>query len=35
MPDEKNGEPFHAENKHTQIRENAQTEMFPKGRNFK
>ena len=34
-PDEKDGTPFPAENKPAQIRENAQTEMFPKGRNFR
>ena len=34
-PDEKDGTPFPAENKPTQIREKAQTEMFPKGRNFR
>jgi error-prone DNA polymerase len=34
-PDEKDGLPYHTENKRTQIRDNIQTEVFPKGRNFR
>jgi error-prone DNA polymerase len=34
-PDEKDGTPFHTENKRTQVRETAHADVFPKGRNFR
>ena len=34
-PDEKDGSPFHTENKRTQIREDVPADVFPKGRNFR